>query len=245
MKVVPKELLTSVRIEGAEHITRELLFFWLLVGGNIGLLPKSPQIVLPYNQEGVRWSGPAHMALLHRCFMSLGLGVTFAGRKRSWDSHMQSSPDQWCSERICTNAEYPRVNKAQSSALLSATATGKPQCSSHYSQPNEQKTFKTFSTGLTLLAWRLKPELVTFAWGLWKTWSAAGAAADLLCAFPCPYPAPSHCSVPAWGAAGLHCCSGPGLPCLVEGNNFWCTTTGRVQNKHIKYLKFASKCTSH
>lgn len=46
MKVVPKELLASVRIEGAEHITQEL-FFWLLVGGNIGLLPKSPQIVLP------------------------------------------------------------------------------------------------------------------------------------------------------------------------------------------------------
>lgn len=74
MKVVPKELLTSVRIEGAEHITQEHLFFWLLVGGNIGLLPKSPPTGLPYHQ-GVRWGGPAHRPLLHRGFMSPGLGV--------------------------------------------------------------------------------------------------------------------------------------------------------------------------
>lgn len=73
MKAVPKELLTSVRVEGAEHITQEI-FFLLLVGGNISLLPESPQIVLPYNQEGVRWGGPAHRAPLHRGFMSLGLG---------------------------------------------------------------------------------------------------------------------------------------------------------------------------
>lgn len=99
------------------------------MGGNIGLLPKSSQTVLPYNQEGVGWGGLAHKPLLHRGFMSLGLGVCHLCMHREEELGQQNTViprpvRQWedlHKRRTSTSEQRPELSSSVSDSLRETT----------------------------------------------------------------------------------------------------------------------------
>lgn len=93
---------------------------------------------------------------------------------------MQSPPDQWCSGRICTNVEHPRVNKGQSSAFLSATAAGKPQRSSLSIPSPTSKNFQNLQQWPNSAALEAKARTSDIC---------LGALENLICCWSCCRPA--------------------------------------------------------
>lgn len=188
MKVVPKELFTSVRIEGAEYIIGEHWFFGHRWVGILVYCLNLPRCPLHTYQDGARRGGPAHMSLLHRGFTTLGLGVHHLcthGGNDLWELNVAGPRLVRWREGLHECSTSMSKQRVELSSPVSDSCMETTMFLLLFFQANKQKPSKACSNNLTLLPLRLMPKLVVFANGLWKTWSAARDCWGLaLCIFP-------------------------------------------------------------
>lgn len=210
-------------------------------------LPRPP---FPTREAGARWGGPAHPPLLHRGFLSPGFGVHHLcahGGNESWEPNIvvPRLVMPWKDLHKCsasTSEQRPELSSSLSDSRMETTmlllllpTRWAKAFSSLQQWPNSAALGGNDRTSDVCL--RALENLICCHW----------AAEDLpFCIFPMHIPLltvpPSPAQEELGCTAAVRLCYPTRLQATI---NFWCTTTGRVQNKHIKHLKFASKCTGY